>query len=106
MNPSSIELHDAVIDELSVNFAEEKISLKCEYYEAQNDRRRKSIRIVFNKVTNFSSVLDIKALINSSRAGNITYWHPSEFQGVTYVYFSNGCVAIQAESIDVYTGTQ
>ena len=106
MNLDSIELHDALIKKLEVDFVGQKVNIECDYYESQNDSKRKTILITFNQVENIASILNIKEIFNSSWAGHIAYWSPMELHGTTYINFVSGCLSVLAKSIDIHYPSQ
>ena len=106
MNLDSIELHDALIKKLEVDFVGQKVNIECDYYESQNDSKRKTILITFNQVENIANVLNIKEIFNSTWAGNISYWSPAKSHATTYINFVSGCISILEKSIDIHHPSQ
>jgi hypothetical protein len=93
----TIELHDALIVGLAVDFAARSVSLDVEYYERKDSRHRRSGAIIFTGVESLAATCDLLGIQRNARAGNINYWVPAGAGGTTHLYLAEGCIAIRAE---------
>ncbi|WP_125931890.1 hypothetical protein [Thiosocius teredinicola] len=102
MKAEEVELHDAILDGLSINYPERRVELSISYYpEAEHSKTRVPAKIVFKGVENVSEIANFIDLERNRSAGNITYWHPATKGGTTYIYLVSGVLAITAKSLKV-----
>lgn len=101
MNIDSIDLHDAVIKNVAMDFSRREIVIGIDYYQAPDASVRRPGYIVFLGVNAVSQNIDFLRLSSQEWAGNITYWVPSVGRGVTYIYLSDGFVSVDAEVVDI-----
>jgi hypothetical protein len=94
----SIELHDALIKSLSVDFESEVVRVEIEFYPDSETAQRVSAVLVFEGVTSVSNILDLARTRSGRIAGNVNYWVPNEV-GTTYLYLVDGCVAVTAKAV-------
>lgn len=97
IDPSAIELHDALIKDLKIDFKENEALLLVEFYKTESDKARTPIEIKFEGVRFLSGMCDFPALKKNAFAGNINYWTPGE---TTYFYLTDGCISIVANSVN------
>lgn len=102
MKPEHVELHDAQIESLNVEFAKGKVAVDVLYYsEGAESSGRVPARITFTGVEAFSDVANLVALNEHRGFGNISYWTPAIGPGTTYIYLSSGCLSVTAKSVRV-----
>lgn len=70
----NIDWHDAVIQDIYIENLDNslrKILIKCKIYISNNDRKRTSIQIVFEKIKKSAIIFNSSELIENATAGNI-----------------------------------
>ena len=101
MNPELIELHDAILEGFSVHYEKKKAVLEVAYYQDPvNSKERTPAKILFAGVERVNEISDLIDLEKNRSAGNVSYWHPANGEGTTYVYLVSGVIAITAKSIE------
>jgi hypothetical protein len=101
MNPIDLELHDAVLNQLAVDFAGRSLTLFVDAYLGSDDKTRSTVEIRFTDVSDMSCMADFANLATNRRAGNINYWVPSAEGKASYIYLSDGCIAVKSAQIAV-----
>lgn len=102
MNPDDLELHDAVIKRMSVDYEAGTLQIDMDYYPVLgHSSERAPLIISFSGVEKISGIADFVNLKDNSSAGNVGYWHPSTKSGTTYIYLISGLLAIDAKSIEI-----
>jgi len=101
MNPSNLELHDAILRTWTVDFHDQSITLLVDAYMSESDKTRRPVGIKFSGVSNLTCIADLEVIVNNNRSGNINYWAPAEEFGVSYIYLNEGCIAIKALAIQI-----
>ncbi|SFN71961.1 hypothetical protein [Dokdonella immobilis] len=100
MKPVDVELHDALLESASVDYAKKSVSLAVAYYpEAVSSSKRVRANIIFSGVERMSGITDFLELANNRFAGNISHWHPAVGVGTTYIYLTGGLFAVTAKSV-------
>ena len=99
MKVEEIELHDALLKNTVINYVSKTIEIQLELYLNTNDTIRKSLSVVFEGVESISQMSDLDKLEQNAFAGNINYWLPEQSSGTTYIYLTDGCIAIKAANI-------
>jgi hypothetical protein len=97
-DPEKIELHDAVLQSMRIDYAKKTVLVEVQYYPDANSSERKRASIFFEEVESVSQVADIERLSSHASAGNINYWVPVR-EGTSYIYLSDGCVAVKARKL-------
>lgn len=101
MNPEDLELHDATIQGMDVNYSERIVVLRLEIYADSHAKDRVAAEIRFSGVERLSDVSDFGSLADNLFAGNVTYWSPAAGYGTTNIYLAGGFIAITAQSVTV-----
>lgn len=102
MKPCDLDLHDARIVAVAIDFRKRSIALRIEVYlDALQSKTRVHAEISFSKVERLSQVADLLELANHRAAGNIAYWHPAAGYGTTNIYLAGGIIAVTAKSLKV-----
>lgn len=102
MKPQDLELHDATLDGMSINYPKRLITLSLSVYlDPVTSSQRVPAEVHFSEVERISEVADLLELGSNRSAGNIVYWHPSLAAGTTNIYLTGGMLAITAKSIKV-----
>jgi hypothetical protein len=96
-----IDLHDALLKSMAVDYAARSITISVDFYKGKDDRDRKPALIVFDGVESLSQVTDLKELKEHTSAGHISYWKPAQTDGTTYIYVAAGCIAVTAKSVQL-----
>lgn len=89
-----MDLHDARIRKFDVCIESRMIRITIDYWLSSDSSERKLGIIVFENVQFFSSTLDLLSLLDNQMAGNISYWRPCVEHGYTYIYMSDGILAV------------
>lgn len=97
-DPIQIELHDAVINGVHVDFVDKSMRIDVNFYFSGAERRKGLI--IFSGLSGFSASFDVRHLEDNSISGNVNYWVPAEGVGTTFIYFSHGYLSIAASGID------
>ncbi|MGD9170142.1 MAG: hypothetical protein PVI97_08785 [Candidatus Thiodiazotropha sp.] len=100
MKLDEIELHDAILEGISVNYRNKSAVIEVAYYQdSVNSEERTSAVIIFSDVKHLSEVSNFDHLELNRSAGNIAYWHPANGMGTTYIYLVSGLLEITAKSV-------
>ncbi|WP_157778542.1 hypothetical protein [Massilia violaceinigra] len=94
-----IELHDALLKSMETDFLAKTVKITVGYYANPDDSKRKEIVIVFEGVESISQISDLDQLQKNAFAGNVNYWRPNDGGMATYIYLTDGCIAITAKKI-------
>jgi len=100
MNLNDVDLHDALLKNMVVNYKEKNINIIVEYYKSENDKERNTAEIKFKDVELLTQVIDIHEMEINAFAGNISYWIPSQGYGTTYIYLTQGCISIKSSDVE------
>jgi hypothetical protein len=96
----TIELHDALIENINIDFPAASVTIDIAYYPDADSRQRAKAKLVFENVESISQIADLARLRQNAAAGNINYWRPSEVVGgATYIYLVDGCVVVTAKTV-------
>ena len=95
----SIELHDAALLSLNVDYVEQAAVVEIDFYDDQKNRKRTSARIRFHNVKSISHMADMSQLKDNATAGNVTNWWPAVDEK-TYLYLAGGCLIVEADSVE------
>lgn len=95
----SIELHDAVLISLNVNYVDRAAFVEIDFYEDQKIRKRTSATISFRNVKSISHIADLRQVKDNAAAGNVTNWWPAADKK-TYLYLAGGCLIVEAASVE------
>jgi|SRR5450830_336006 len=90
MNPENLELHDATIHGMIVNYSERTVVLRLEIYADLDAKKRVAAEIRFSGVERLSDVSDFGSLADNRTAGNVMYWSPAAGYGTTNIYLAGG----------------
>lgn len=101
MNLDEIELHDALINKINIDFVTGVVMIDVSYYETSEACIRRPALIKFNGAKLISNLCDFQRLQRNAGAGNVNYWVPNNLGGVTYIYLVDGCIGILSESVEV-----
>ena len=77
MIPTDIELHDGRLREVTFNPMQQTVVLTVDAYQSPSSDERRRLQIVFEEVSNFRSSMDVVALADNFKAGNMNYWSPA-----------------------------
>ncbi len=94
-----IDLHDAILKTMIVDYAARSITIRLDCFERQEDREKQAAVIIFDGVDSLSQLTDLKELEGHTFAGHVSYWKPSDSYGTTYIYLVVGSIAITAEKV-------
>ena len=98
MDPDRVELHDARLTEMRIDYRAGTATVEVELYLDPGATERSKARIVFEEVVDLSQVAAFERLAQHAKAGNINYWVPAQ-NGTTFLYLSDGCVAVNAKRV-------
>jgi len=82
-NLDSIELHDAIIESINMDFSSAAVTVHIAYYPNAESQRRIQGKLSFENVESIFQAADFTRLQQNSAAGNINYWRPSNAGQVT-----------------------
>lgn len=100
MTVDKIELHDALLKNMSIDYTAKTVEIAFEFYACADDASRKPVIIVFEGVKSISQISDFDELKRyASVGGNVNYWRPGQNGATTFIYLSSGCLAIKAKRI-------
>jgi hypothetical protein len=99
MKAEDIDLHDARLLSIDVDFQEKRVIVSIEYYSSNTEKDRLFGRFIFGDVSIFSSTLDLNGIGDNMSSGNVNYWSPSFDGGATYFYFVDGFMMISAANL-------
>ncbi len=99
MKVEELELHDALLKSTVIDYTSKIIEIQLELYLNTNDSNRKPFSIVFEGVESISQISNLDRLEQNAFAGNVNYWIPEQNGGTTYIYLTDGCVAIKSAKI-------
>jgi hypothetical protein len=96
-----LELHDACVKKMNVDYISKTVSIDLDFYENSNSCDRQSGSIIFEGIESISQICDFNRLSHHFDAGNVNYWVPAQRGGTTYIYLTDGCIAITAKKIKI-----
>jgi hypothetical protein len=97
-----IDLHDAILDSLAIDYPKKMVTIDISYYpDSVNSQVRVPVQIKFSGVEKVSEISDFLDLDENRCAGNISFWHPAEGYGTTYIYFISGVISVTAKALSV-----
>ncbi len=99
MKLDKIELHDALLKSMAVNYTARSITISVDYYKSKDDRDRKPALIIFDAVESLSDVSNFDGLNSFVSSGNVVQWVPAKGSGTTYIDLTGGCIAINAKKV-------
>ena len=99
VRPDDIELHDAVVERLEVDYPARAARIAVSYYASHDARQRSRAVIRFEQVESVSHHADLLAMVNNASAGNVNYWNPAVRAKRTFIYLVEGCLAVEAELV-------
>lgn len=103
MNTDELEWHDGVIDEMNFN-GDGEINITCFLYPSGNAKTRERYSINCDGVTALSSSIDVYALLQNKRAGNINNGRigsPRRGIWVLKLFLSDGYIELSAKKIAI-----
>jgi hypothetical protein len=100
-NLEEIELHDALLISMNIDYVTKVVTIGVEFYKGGNDRDRRTALISFEGVESMSQISDMDRLQENIFADNVNYWLPAQHGGVTYIYLVHGCVAIKEKKVRI-----
>lgn len=98
-NLEELELHDAILKSMATDFAANTVNITLAYYAAADHTRRSDIAIRFEGVRSISQISDLDRLQKNAFAGNVNYWRVGDRETPSYIYLTDGCIAIAAEKV-------
>lgn len=101
MKIDDINLHDALLKNMHVDYVEKTVSIDIAFYADEQSPNRVDATIDFKKVESISQITDFDRLKNNAFAGNINYWIPEKSVGITYIYLMDGCISIKAAKVSI-----
>ena len=101
MDCEQIDLHDAILKKMAVDYVAKSVSISVDLYRDKNVPGRIPAIIVFDEVDSLSHITDIKELKEHTFAGHISYWKPAKANETTFIYLTAGCIAITAGKISI-----
>lgn len=101
MELSKIDLHDAILRALVINYGARTISIEMDFYLSQDDRDRKHAHLLFEEVEFASQLTNLKELEGHTFAGHVNYWVPALSSGTTFIYLVVGTIAITASKVNL-----
>jgi hypothetical protein len=96
MDTGTLELHDALIESTSIDYAGKRVSLVLALYERAADSSRTRIELSFEEVESVSHVADFNRLEQNRSAGNINYWVPGDAHSPSFIYLVDGVMTIRS----------
>lgn len=97
----SVELHDALIEDININFLAASVTIQIAYYPAGDSQQRVKAKLIFENVESISQLVDLVRLRQNATAGNVNYWRSGDASGPTYIYLVDGCIAVSAKIIRI-----
>ncbi len=99
MKIEDLELHDALLKSTKIDYTSKIIEIQLELYLSTKDSSRRPFSIVFEGVESISQISNLERLEQNAFAGNINYWLPEQNGGITYIYLTDGCIAIKSAKL-------
>jgi hypothetical protein len=99
MELKKIELHDALLKSMAIDYAARSITVTVDYYKNKGDHERMHALIIFDTVESLSEVSNFDGLNSFVSSGNIVQWVPAKGSGTTYIDLTGGCIAITAKEM-------
>ena len=90
--------HDAVLNGVEFDPVKQTVSVRLLAYPELNDSKRLSIEIAFKDVASVALNADLVSLAANRSAGNVNHWHIAEGEGTSYIYLTEGYIAISSRS--------
>ena len=103
MNNDELEWHDGVLDEMHVK-GNGEINVTCYLYPSSNAKTRERYFLNCIGVTAFTSSIDVHALLQNKRAGNVNNGRiesPKRGDSVLKLFLSDGYIELAAKKITI-----
>lgn len=100
-NPSTLDLHDATIESISLDFRTRTLTIYTNHYQSSESSKKEKLVINFYKVTSYSCLSDLESILDNSKSGNINSWSPATGKGTTYIYLVEGCIQVAADRVEI-----
>jgi len=100
MIPEDVDLHDARLINLAVDYARKTVSLKVDMM-GKDCTQGKLATINFENVEQLSHIGNLVELHKHNFAGHISYWKASLDHKIVYIYLAAGCIAIASGSVGI-----
>jgi hypothetical protein len=95
-----IDLHDAILKTMAIDYAAKSITISIDFYENDDDHSRKSGLINFEGVESLSQVGNFLTLKeHASIGGHVNEWIPAQKNGTTYIDLVGGYIAINSKRV-------
>jgi len=101
MDLESIELHDALLKKMDVDYVKNVVVVALEFYEDVDAPCRKTALITFEGVESISKICSLERMNQNAGAGNVNYWVPSQPGGTTFIYLVDGCISLTAQRVSL-----
>ena len=101
MNHEDIELHDANLKRSTVDYLNQIVQLKIDYYPTEQSKKRITATFKFSGVSSYNENSSIKEIKEHAKFGNITSWAPADKSGTTYFYLARGFISITAKGLEI-----
>jgi len=90
----------SVVTELK-NHTSKIVEVQLELYLNAKDSNRSPFSIIFQGVESISQIVSLDRLEQNAFAGSINYWIPEQNGGTTFIYLTDGCIAIESTKIQL-----
>lgn len=101
MKIEELELHDALLKSTIIDYTSKIIEVQLELYLNTKDSKRRPFSIIFEGVESISQIANLERLSQNAFAGNVNYWQPEQNGGTTYIYLTDGCIAIKSAKLQL-----
>jgi hypothetical protein len=98
---NSLNLHDGVVIEVSLDATTGVFSLSADIYLTEGAKNRSRIYIECRDVTDITVSIIQTKLIEHAAFGNINYWIPSTSDGSTVFYLADGYIFVKGSKLVV-----
>jgi hypothetical protein len=103
MRLRDINLHDAQISAVRIDYSKRTVSFDLAFYESEEAPRRTRAVLQFEGVVALSHMADFERLADNFKSGHVQYWVPQPGHGTTFIYLMDGAISITARRTRMVT---
>jgi hypothetical protein len=101
IDPKELDLHDANIKSVAIDFAGRTVSVVFDMSRAYQRPSKHELSLTFSGVTSLADLYDLEGLGDHAFAGNVSSWSPGNSARPTFIYLAAGTVSIRAKSLRI-----
>ncbi len=104
IDPKKLDLHDANIKSVAIDFAGRIVSVVFDMSRAWQHPSEHELSMTFTGVTSLADLYDLERLADHAFAGNVSSWSPGNSARPTFIHLAAGTMSIRAKSLRIESG--